>query len=168
MKNAHKAKRLLAASAAFLMISACGPADESAEDNKNKQDQVKQAQPQQTQEQQTQEQQSTDQTLSPAPLAKSLVPNQDTPSSVKKDQIMHLTGQVVYKTFEGGFFAIDGDDGKHYLPLNLPEHARKAGIKVAMDVIIKSGVMTIYNYGIPIEIQDLTITDDSADEGTVM
>lgn len=30
-----------------------------------------------------------------------------------------LHGTVVYKDIEGGFFAIDGDDGKTYDPINL-------------------------------------------------
>lgn len=87
---------------------------------------------------------------------------------LKQGKPMELSGTVVFKPMEGGFFAIDGDDGKNYLPLNLPEHARKGGIKVSMSVEIKQGVVTIYNYGIPIEIKELIITDDSADEGTVM
>ncbi|XOV77816.1 MAG: hypothetical protein ACFHVJ_12775 [Aestuariibacter sp.] len=89
-------------------------------------------------------------------------------SEPKKAKFVELSGKVVFKTFEGGFYAIDGDDGKKYLPLNLPEHAQKAGIKVAMQVEIKAGIMTIYNYGIPIEIQELTITDANPQDDNVM
>jgi hypothetical protein len=30
------------------------------------------------------------------------------------------SGTVAYKTFEGGFWAIDGDDGETYDPVDLP------------------------------------------------
>jgi hypothetical protein len=36
----------------------------------------------------------------------------------------------VYKDMEGGFFAIDGDDGKTYDPINLPDSFKINGLKV--------------------------------------
>lgn len=80
-------------------------------------------------------------------------------TTLNGEKPMTLTGKVVFKPIEGGFYAIDGDDGQHYLPLNLPEEARKGGIKVTFTAQIKKNVVTIYNYGIPIEIISLDITD---------
>ena len=36
-----------------------------------------------------------------------------------------IMGTVAYKNIEGGFHAIDGDDGTKYDPINLPNHTEK-------------------------------------------
>ena len=65
---------------------------------------------------------------------------------------LHFDGTVSYKEFEGGFWAIDADDGRKFLPLTLPETFRQDGLKVTVEANEKPDVVDIYMYGTPIEI----------------
>jgi hypothetical protein len=40
------------------------------------------------------------------------------------------TGTVTYLSFEGGFYGIVGDDGKHYDPINMPQEFKVHGLRV--------------------------------------
>lgn len=46
---------------------------------------------------------------------------------------VHIVGTVRHREVEGGFFAIQGDDGVTYDPTNLPADFRKDGLKVEAD-----------------------------------
>ena len=43
---------------------------------------------------------------------------------------IHEKGTVTYLSFEGGFYGIVGDDGKHYDPINMPHEFKVAGLRV--------------------------------------
>jgi hypothetical protein len=43
---------------------------------------------------------------------------------------IHQNGTVKYLYFEGGFFGIVGDDGKHYDPINMPQEFKIDGLRV--------------------------------------
>lgn len=66
-----------------------------------------------------------------------------------------IRGTVVQKNIEGGFFAIDGDDGEKYDPINLPASFRKNGLRVKIVARENKDVMTIHMYGTIIEIIDI-------------
>ena len=53
---------------------------------------------------------------------------------------------------EGGFYGIITDDGKKYLPLNLPERYRHDRLRVWFKAKLRRNVTTIYMWGEPIEI----------------
>ena len=78
-------------------------------------------------------------------------PLSDTPTKAPADTI-EITGTVVYKGLEGGFFAIDGDDGSKYDPVNLPESFRKDGLKVKLTARLRKDAMSIHMYGAIIEV----------------
>ncbi len=63
-----------------------------------------------------------------------------------------ITGTIVYKGLEGGFFAIDGDNGSKYDPISLPESFRKDGLKVKVTARLRKDAMSIHMYGSIIEI----------------
>jgi hypothetical protein len=63
-------------------------------------------------------------------------------------------GTVAYKDLEGGFFAIDADDGRHFEPANLPEGFRQDGLRVHVRARTLD-IVTIYQYGQPIEILEI-------------
>lgn len=69
---------------------------------------------------------------------------------------IELQGTVVYKDFEGGFFAIDGDDGKTYDPINLPDAYKKDGLKVKATVRVRKDVVGFHMAGTIIEIVAIT------------
>jgi hypothetical protein len=68
---------------------------------------------------------------------------------------VEIVGTVTYKSLEGGFYAIDGDDGKKYDPVNLPEAFRKDGLRVKATARLKPGVMGFHMYGAIVEIVDI-------------
>ena len=63
-----------------------------------------------------------------------------------------ILGTVVYKNSEGGFFAIDGDDGSKYDPISLPESFRKEGLEVTVTARLRKHAMSIHLYGPIIEV----------------
>ena len=81
-------------------------------------------------------------------------PSNKTAPSVTED-IIEILGTVVYKDFEGGFYAIDAEDGSKYDPMNLPEAFRKDGLKVKVTASLKPDAMGFHMYGGIIEIKTI-------------
>ena len=50
--------------------------------------------------------------------------------SISDADTFEILGTVVQKKSEGGFYAIDGDDGNKYNPITLSDSFRKDGLKV--------------------------------------
>ncbi len=75
---------------------------------------------------------------------------------------IELQGIVVYKDLEGGFFAIDGDDGRTYDPVNLPEAFKRNGMRVKATVRVKNDVAGIRMVGEIVEIVDIVASNDQA------
>lgn len=65
---------------------------------------------------------------------------------------MIITGTIVFKEFSGGFWGIEGNDGKEYLPTEMPEALKKIGQKVKLDAKNAEDYFSIYMWGTPIEI----------------
>ncbi|MCK8518559.1 putative hemolysin [Methanoculleus sp. 7T] len=61
-------------------------------------------------------------------------------------------GTVTYVDLEGGFYGIVADDGEHYLPLGLSEAWLVDGMNVTFVAREKEGVMTIQQWGAPVEV----------------
>lgn len=84
----------------------------------------------------------------------------ESPSSrsptIPDSDTFEIQGTVVHKNIEGGFFAIDGDDGRKYDPINLPESFRKDGLKVKVTARLRRDAMSIHMYGAIIEVVDIT------------
>ena len=75
-------------------------------------------------------------------------------------EALEIQGTVVYKDLEGGFFAIDGDDGQKYNPVNLAESFRKDGLKVKVTARPDADAMTVHMYGTVIEIVEIQAAGD--------
>jgi hypothetical protein len=43
---------------------------------------------------------------------------------------IHEKGSITCLSFEGGFYGIVGDDGKHYDPINMPQEFKVDGLRV--------------------------------------
>ena len=67
-----------------------------------------------------------------------------------------IQGTVVRKNLEGGFYAIDGDDGKKFNPVNLSESFKKDGLRVKITARSRSDAMGIRMYGDMIEIVEIS------------
>ena len=66
-----------------------------------------------------------------------------------------IRGTVAFKNIEGGFFAIDSDDGRKYDPINLPESFRKDGLKVKVTARRRTDAMSLHMYGAIIEVVNI-------------
>ncbi len=81
-------------------------------------------------------------------------PSTDIPKRPPKDTF-EITGTVVYKSIEGGFYAIDGDNGRKYNPINLPEEFKKDGLKVKLTARLKKDAVSFQMYGSIIEVVNI-------------
>lgn len=66
--------------------------------------------------------------------------------------VLNITGTVVWKPLETGFFAIDADDGQGYEPINLPREYQKNGLRVRVTAVERKDMASINMYGKIIEI----------------
>ena len=82
-------------------------------------------------------------------------PSTDVPAIPPADTF-EITGTVAYKNIEGGFFAIDAEDGRKYDPINLPEQFRKNGLEVKVTARIKPDAVSFHMYGSIIEVVNIT------------
>ena len=63
-----------------------------------------------------------------------------------------VTGTVVYLSFEGGFYGIKGDDGRHYDPVNLPEDFRVDGLRIRFGVKELKDMSSYHQWGVLVEL----------------
>jgi len=83
----------------------------------------------------------------------------EAPTSAQADtpvgDIVKIRGTVVHKDVEGGFFAIESDDGRVYDPINLPDSFKKHGLKVNVSAKLRNDMGSIHMVGDIIEIVDI-------------
>jgi len=68
---------------------------------------------------------------------------------------VEIQGTVVYKDLEDGFYAIEGEDGRTYDPINLSDSYKKDGLRVRATVRYKNDVVGIHMAGDIVEIVDI-------------
>jgi hypothetical protein len=66
------------------------------------------------------------------------------------------TGTVERFDIEGGFFAIRGDDGKVYDPMNLPPGLARHGVRVRFTAKLRRDMGSIHMVGEIVEIQQIS------------
>jgi len=67
------------------------------------------------------------------------------------------TGAVEWFGIEGGFFAIRGDDGKVYDPMNLPAGFARDGLRVRFEGRIRRDVGSIRMVGEIVELRQIAL-----------
>jgi hypothetical protein len=72
------------------------------------------------------------------------------------DDSFSFTGTVAWKALESGFFAIDGDDGQGYEPINLPAEFSINGLRVQVVARERTDMASINMYGKIIEIIEIS------------
>lgn len=63
-----------------------------------------------------------------------------------------VKGVVRYIPLETGFWAIIGDDGQEYRPLNFPDQLKKEGSRVELKVKEELEDMSLFMWGMPVRI----------------
>lgn len=81
-------------------------------------------------------------------------PSSESPPTLPADSF-EIVGTVTYKNIEGGFYAIDGDNGSKYDPINLPESFRKDGLRVKVTARPRIDAMSLHMYGAIIEVVNI-------------
>jgi hypothetical protein len=69
------------------------------------------------------------------------------------------TGTVVYLPLEGGFWGIEADNGKQWLPLEMPAGLKKAGLRVVLRLRERDDVMTMHQWGSPVRVLSYQILE---------
>ncbi|GGO74331.1 hypothetical protein [Bowmanella pacifica] len=82
-------------------------------------------------------------------------------SSSDKTANLIFKGTVKFKSFEGGFYAIDAHNGEKYHPMGLDKEYRRDGLIVTVEAQTIPDLMTIQQYGTPIKILSIKVIDDS-------
>ena len=72
--------------------------------------------------------------------------------STEPPGVFSFAGSVVYKSLERGFFAIDADDGRKFMPVNLAKEFAVDGLRVQVTARARNDVAGIQMYGTLIEI----------------
>ena len=78
-------------------------------------------------------------------------------NSKNSEQEISFAAEVKWISLEGGFYGLVAEDGRKFLPLNLPEEFKKDGLKVRIRGKIKKDIVTVYMWGIPLEILEIEI-----------
>jgi hypothetical protein len=65
---------------------------------------------------------------------------------------MKIKGKIVHLSFEGGAYGIISDDGKQYLPVNMPNQLKKDGASVVC-TIQTTDAETMIMWGEPVTIE---------------
>jgi hypothetical protein len=63
------------------------------------------------------------------------------------ENLIVASGTIVHISVEGGFFGIIADDGKKYLPLDLPKEFQRDGLKVEFEGKFRPDIMGIHMWG---------------------
>ncbi len=62
-----------------------------------------------------------------------------------------IKGKVVHQDLEGGFWGIVGQDGRQWLPVNMPEQLKEEGKKVSLTVK-ETETVGFQMWGTPIQV----------------
>ena len=68
---------------------------------------------------------------------------------------MEGTGTIRYIDLEGGFYGIETDAGQQLDPVNLRSEFRQDGLRVRFRVRMVKEVMTIHQWGSPVEVLEM-------------
>lgn len=64
-------------------------------------------------------------------------------------------GKIIFSNLEGGFYGLVTENGSQYLPLNLREEFKQDNLKVYFRGILRPDVVTVYNWGESLQIEDI-------------
>ena len=86
-------------------------------------------------------------------------PPAETPDDATTPGLVSGVGTITFFDLEGGFYGLVADDGAQYDPLNLDDAFRQDGLRVRFRAQLRTGVITIRQWGKPVEIQEMSRLD---------
>jgi inhibitor of cysteine peptidase len=72
--------------------------------------------------------------------------------TTENEDAVKVTGTIVFLSFEGGFYGIMGDDGKHYDPTSLSTEFQKDGLRVRFEAKKVEGMASYHQWGTLVEL----------------
>ena len=87
-------------------------------------------------------------------------PPSETPEAAPAPDVASGVGTIQFFDLEGGFYGLVADDGARYDPLNLDEAFQQDGLRVRFRARLRTGVMTIRQWGKPVEILEMARLDE--------
>jgi len=69
--------------------------------------------------------------------------------------VVTITGRIKHFSYEGGFYGIEGDDGKAYKPLRLESSFQVEGLRVKAKARLIEGELLTHGWGTPIDIIEI-------------
>ncbi len=92
--------------------------------------------------------------------------SQNQPQAEKQaEDMINVTGTIVFKGMEGGFYALDADDGRKFMPQGMNKALLKHGMKVQVSGIILKDMLTFQQYGEILKVTEAVVIDDSNVKG---
>ena len=92
--------------------------------------------------------------------------SQNQPQAEKQaEDMINVTGTIVFKGMEGGFYALDADDGRKFMPQGMNKALLKHGMKVQVTGIILKDMLTFQQYGEVLKVTEAVVIDDSNVKG---
>ncbi|MGB9695702.1 MAG: hypothetical protein ACP5P3_05775 [Ignavibacteria bacterium] len=76
-------------------------------------------------------------------------------------------GKVIFFNLEGGFYGITTENGSQYIPLNLKEEFKQDNLKVYFRGTLRPDVVTTYNWGESIQLDDIYPLDAKEKEFSI-
>ncbi|GAC13532.1 hypothetical protein [Aliiglaciecola lipolytica] len=76
-------------------------------------------------------------------------------------EMLTITGTIVHKNLEGGFFGLDANDGKKYMPKGMNKELLRHGMIVQVKGYVLSDVLTFQQYGEVLKVVEAIKVDDS-------
>ncbi|OUD14961.1 hypothetical protein [Thioflexithrix psekupsensis] len=91
-----------------------------------------------------------------------MVNNEQTPIPLSEviaesEETLHFNGKITYVDVEGGFYGITADDGRRFMPTNLPDKFKQAELAVAVQAVIAEDVIGIHMWGQSIELLQIDV-----------
>jgi hypothetical protein len=72
--------------------------------------------------------------------------------------VLNISGKIVSLPMEGGFYGVLGDDGKKYLPQNLPNMLQRHNLAVRIKAVSQANRLGIHQWGEYIQVLDVSPT----------
>jgi hypothetical protein len=77
------------------------------------------------------------------------------------NNMITVTGTIIFKNIEGGILGLDGNDGHKYTPRNLKPEYRRPGLVLEITGTINEDLLSYKQYGQMLEVKSVKIIDDS-------
>ena len=82
------------------------------------------------------------------------------PPTVSEALLAWQQGTIQHFNFEGGFYGIITNEGEKLLPMNLPQHYQKKGLKIKVRGQLITDIMTMNQWGSPFQIIEISSVDE--------